>query len=61
MTVPESTRTPDSNRAPPDGSGSAFPGDPALVADSRRALRAVRRPDDGGPALDALRGEEGRR
>ncbi|MFC5278286.1 DUF547 domain-containing protein [Halorubrum rubrum] len=62
MTAPESTSAPDSDRAPPDESDSASddgrlesPDDPALVAASQRFLRAVRTPDDRGPALDAAR------
>jgi len=53
MTAPESTSAPDSDRASPDDFDSAS--SPALVADSQRFLRAVRTPDDRGPALDTVR------
>ncbi|TKX55507.1 DUF547 domain-containing protein [Halorubrum sp. SP3] len=55
MVAPESTPAPDSDRSPPDDSDSASAAAPALVADSQRFLRAVRTPDDRGPALDTVR------
>ena len=54
MSPPASTPAPDSDRASSDDSDSASAA-PALVADSQRFLRAVRTPDDRGPALDTVR------
>jgi hypothetical protein len=55
MTAPESTSAPDAGPVSSDRPDSGPAADPALVADSQRFLRAVRAPDDRGPALDAVR------
>jgi len=55
MTTPESTSAPDAGPVSSDRPDSGPVPDPDLVADSQRFLRAVRTPDDRGPALDTVR------
>lgn len=55
MTTPESTSAPDVGPVSSDRPDPGPAADPALVADSRRFLRAVRTPDGRGPALDTVR------
>jgi len=55
MATPESTSVPDADPVSADRPDSGSADDHGLVADSRRFLRAVRTPDDRGPALDPVR------